>query len=182
MDQYGFVWVWSSKVWYKTAALAESEVKRRFPNYFWFHPPVHKVPFTRWVNDKLKNYTSYLYLTFSIMFKSTLLYPVSQHTLRSWWQQPFGKTWVLQYQNRAMTRISRKTRSSRQHALFLRPVKLMSWVSNLFFHLIEIILMAYLQTCRCWGKIYYHIKNNFLYTLLIYSFYIVFCLTKQVPI
>ena len=44
------------------------------------------------------------------------------------------------------------------------------------------ILMAYLQTCRCRGKIYPHVKNNFVYTLLIYPFYILFCLTKQIPI
>ena len=36
-------------------------------------------------------------------------------------------------------------------------------------------------TCRCRGKIYSHVKNNFIYTLLIYSFYILFCLTKQIP-
>ena len=105
--------------------------------------------------------------------------------LLSWWQQPLGKTWVLQCQNGAMTHISRKTKSSRQHALFLWPVKLMLWISNLFFHLIEIthfknILMAYLQTCRSWGKIYSHVKNNFVYTLLRYPFHILFCLNKQI--
>ena len=28
--------------------------------------------------------------------------------------------------------------------------------------------MAYLQTCRSRGKIYSYVKNNFVYTLLIY--------------
>ena len=77
-------------------------------------------------------------LYFFIIFKSTLLYPVSQNALRSWWQQPLGKTWALQCQNEAMTYISRKTKSCRQHALFLGPVKLMLWISNLFLHLTEI--------------------------------------------
>ena len=36
--------------------------------------------------------------------------------------------------------------------------------------------MAYLQTCRSRGKIYSHVKNNFLYTLLIYSFIYYFVL------
>ena len=112
--------------------------KRRFSNYFWFHPPVLQGPFTRRVNNKLKKYTSHLYFIFSIIFKSTLLYPISQNALRSWWQQPLGKTWVLQCQNGAMTHISRKTKSCRQHALFLWPVKFMLWISNLFLHLIEI--------------------------------------------
>ena len=81
--------------------------KRRFPNYLWFHPPVLQGPFTRWVNNKLKLYTSHLYLIHSIILKSTLLYPISQNALRSWWQQPLGKTWVLQCQKGAMTHISR---------------------------------------------------------------------------
>ena len=156
--------------------------KRQFPNYFWFHPPVLQGPFTRWVNNKLKLYTSHLYLIHSIILKSTLLYPISQNALRSWWQQPLGKTWVLQCQNGAMTHTSRKTKR-RQHALFLWPVKLMLWISNLFLHLTEITyLMAYLQTRRSWGKIYSHVKHNFVCTLLIYAFYILFCLTKQIPI
>ena len=29
--------------------------KRRFPNYFWFHPLVLQGPFTRWVNNNLNN-------------------------------------------------------------------------------------------------------------------------------
>ena len=77
---------------------------------------------------------------FSIIFKSTLIYPVSQNALRSWWQQLFGKTWNFQCQNGARTHISRKTKSCRQHALFLWPVKLMSWISNLFLHLIDGLL------------------------------------------
>ena len=71
---------------------------------------------------------------FSIIFKSTLLYPASQNTLWSWWQKPLVKTWVLQCQNGAMTHISSKTKSCRQHALFLWPVKLILWISNLFLH------------------------------------------------
>ena len=148
-------------------------------SYFWFHPPVLQGPFTRWVNNKLKLYTSHLYLIHSIILKSTLLYPISQNALRSWWQQPLGKTWVLQCQNGAMTHISRKTKSCRQHALFLWSVKLMLWISNLFFHLIQItcfqkILMAYLQTCRSRGKICSHFKKR----LRIHSFNILFLYTN----
>ena len=112
--------------------------KRRFPNYFWFHPPVLQGPFTIWVNIKLKWYTSRFYFTFSIIFKSTLLNPISQNALKSWWQQSLRKTWVLQCQNGTMTHISRKIRSCRQHTLFLWPVKLMLWISSLFLHLIKI--------------------------------------------
>ena len=112
--------------------------KRWFPIYFWFHPPVLPGPFTRWVNNKLKWNTSHLSFIFSITFKSALLYPISQNALRSWCQQPLGETLVLQCQNGAMTRISRKTKSCRQHALFLWPAELMLWISKLFLHLIEI--------------------------------------------
>ena len=52
--------------------------KRQFPNYFWFHPPVLQGPFTRWVNNKVKWNTSHLSYIFSITFKTTLLYPISQ--------------------------------------------------------------------------------------------------------
>ena len=160
--------------------------KKRFPNYFWFHPPVLQDPFTRWVNNNLK-YTSHLYFIFSVIFKSTLLHPISQNALKSWWQQPLGKTWVLQCQNRVMTHISRKTKSCRQHALSLCPIKLMLWISNLLLHSNEIthfqkhidglftdmwILRQNILPC----------KNKFVYTLLIYPFYILFCLTKQIPI
>ena len=85
------------------------------------------------------------------------------------------KTWLLRWQNRAKTRISRKTKICRQHAIFIWLVKLMLSIRNLFLHLIKItifknILMAYAQTCRSRGKIYSHVKNNFLYTLFIYYF------------
>ena len=53
-------------------------------------------------------------------------------------KQLFGKIWVLQCQNGAMTHISWKTKSCRQNALFLWPVKLMLLISNLLLHLIEI--------------------------------------------
>ena len=33
--------------------------KRRFPNYFWFHPPVLQGPFTRWVYSKVDFYTQF---------------------------------------------------------------------------------------------------------------------------
>ena len=142
MDQYGFVWVWPSNC--KTATMTKSEVQRQFSDYFWFHSPVLQGPFTRWVNNKLKWYTGHLYFIFSIIFKSTLLYPVSQNALRSWWQQTLGETWVLQCQNVAMTHISRNTKSCRQHALFLRPIKLMLRINNLFLQLIfKSILMIY---------------------------------------
>ena len=118
--------------------------------------------------------------------QSTLLYPILQNALRSWGQQPLGKTWDLQCQNGAMTRISRKTKSCRQHALFLWPVKLMLRISNLFLHLIEIThfqkyidgLLTYM-TCRSRGKIYSHVKNNFEYTLLIYPFIYYFFLPNR---
>ena len=64
-------------------------------------------------------------IIFSIIFKSTLLYLVSQNTLKSWWQQPLWKIWVVQCLNGAMTHISRKMKSCRQHAPFLWLVKLM---------------------------------------------------------
>ena len=35
---------------------------------------------------------------FSIILKSTLLYTISQNALRSSWQQPLEKTWILQGQ------------------------------------------------------------------------------------
>ena len=138
MDQYGFVWVLPSKVWYKTAALTKSEVQRRFLNYFWFYPPVLQGSFIRWVNNKLKWSTNHLYFIFYIIFKSTLLYPSFTKRFEIMVTATLGKTWVLQCQNGAMTHISRKTKSCRQHALFLWPVKLMLWISNLFLHLIEI--------------------------------------------
>ena len=52
--------------------------KRRFPSYFWLHPPALQGPFTRWINNKIKYNTSHLYFIFSITFKSTLLYEISQ--------------------------------------------------------------------------------------------------------
>ena len=119
----------------------------------------------------------------SITFKCTLLYPVSQNAL---WQQALTKSWDHQCQNEAMTHISRKTKSCRQNDLFLWPVRLTLCISNLFLHLIErtcfrnlqtctclltaYLLMAYLQTCTCCRKIYPHVKNNFVYSLLIYFF------------
>ena len=80
----------------------------------------------------------------------------------------------LQCQKRAMTYVSRKTKSRRQHALFLWPVKLMLWISNLFLHLVEITCFqkhtdGYLQTCSCQGRIYSHVKNNLLYTQFVDS-------------
>ena len=42
--------------------------------------------------------------------------------------------------------------------------------------------MVYLQTCRSRGKIYSQVKSNFVDTLLIYAFYLIFCLNKQMPI
>ena len=95
--------------------------------------------FTRWVNNERKQYTNHLYFMFLIILKSTLLYSVSQNTLRSWWQQPLGNSWDLQCQNGAMTHTSTKTKSRRQQALFLWPVQLMLWISNLFLHLIKLI-------------------------------------------
>ena len=119
--------------------------KRQFPNYFWFPSLVLQGPFTRWktINlNKIRVFISSIFyfhiFTFSITFKSTLLYAIWQSTLRSWWQQPLRKTWFLQCQNGAMTHISRKTKSCRQNALFLWTVKLMLWISNLFPHLFEI--------------------------------------------
>ena len=41
------------------------------------------------------------------------------------------------------------------------------------------ILMAYLQTCRFQSKKYTHVKNNFIYTLLIHSFYMLFWFSYQ---
>ena len=135
LKQYGFVWILPSNVWYKTAALTKSEVQRRFTIFF-FHTPFLQGPFTWLVNNKLKWYTNHIYFIFSIIFKSTQLYPVSQYTLRSWWQQPFWKVWDHQCQSGAMTHISRKTKNRRQHAFFLWPSKLMLRIRNLFLHLI----------------------------------------------
>ena len=55
--------------------------RRRSPNYVWFHPAVLQGPFTRWVNNKLKQNTSHLYFIFSITFRSSFLYPNFKKTL-----------------------------------------------------------------------------------------------------
>ena len=101
-----------NKTWTNTNLL-------QFARIFDFTLQFFKALSRRQVNNKVKEYTSHLYFIFSIIIKSTLLYPVSENALRSWWQQPLEKSWNLQCQNGAMTHISRKTKSRRQHALFL---------------------------------------------------------------
>ena len=88
------------KTWTNTAlfefALAKSDMRQlRRPNVkfkddflFLISPSVLQGHFTRWVNNKLKRYTSHLNFIFSILFESALLHPVLQNVLRSWWQQP----------------------------------------------------------------------------------------------
>ena len=103
-----------------------------------------------------------IFNSYFLKCKSTLLYPVLQNALRSWGQQPLGKTWDLQCQNGAMTRISRKTKICRQHALFLWPVKLMLRISNLFLHLIEIThFQKYIDD---WWLTYRHVDPETKYT------------------
>ena len=50
----------------------------------------------------------------------------------------FGKKLSPPMPKRSNTDISRKTKSCRQYVLFLWPVKLMLWISNLFLNLIEV--------------------------------------------
>ena len=104
--------------------------KRRFPNCFWFHPSVLQGPFTRWVNNKLKYNTSHFYLIFSITFRSTLLYSITQKCFEIMVAAILGKNLGPPMSKRSNDSISRKTKSCRQHASFLRPAKLMLWRSN----------------------------------------------------
>ena len=117
---------------------SDQKISSKTISYFWFHPPGPEGPFTRWVNNKLKQHTSHLYFIFFITFKIAPSYVFSENALRSWWQQPMGKSWDLQCQNGTMTHISRKTKSRRQHAFFLWPVKYMLRISNLLLHLTKI--------------------------------------------
>ena len=112
--------------------------KRRFPNYFWFHPLVLQGPITRWVNNKLKSNTSHLYFIFYITFKSTLLYEISQKHFEIMVAATLGKNLGPPIPKQSNDSISRKTKTCWQHALFLWPFKLMLWISNLFLQLNEI--------------------------------------------
>ena len=56
-----------------TAALIKNEVQRRLSKYFRFHPSVLHGPFTKWVYNKLKQYTSYFYFMFYNVLKYTII-------------------------------------------------------------------------------------------------------------
>ena len=68
MEEYGFVWIWPSKVWCKTAALTKIEVQRWFLKYLRFNPPVTQDLFGRWVNNKHK-----LYKRLLVHYKYTII-------------------------------------------------------------------------------------------------------------
>ena len=137
MDQYVFAWVCPSKVWYKTAALTKGKVQRQFPNYFCFHLPVLQDPFTKCVNIKLKEYTSHLYFIF---YYSKVHYDTQFP--KKLWDHGGSNSCEIAGTSNAITELwfskTRKTKSCRQHELFLWPVKLMLWISNLFLYLIQI--------------------------------------------
>ena len=121
---------------------------------------------------------------FSIIFKSTLLHPASQNALRSWWQQNLGNSLGSLMPKRSNDSYLQKNQELQTTCTFCMTCQVSVVNKQLILPqpVFKKILMAYLQTCRCRGKIYPHVKNNFVYTLLIYPFYILFCLTKQIPI
>ena len=57
-QQQYFLWNNTQNRWkiilYKHVKSKKSCHQKRFPNCFWFHPPVLQGPFTRWLNNKLK--------------------------------------------------------------------------------------------------------------------------------
>ena len=99
----------------------------------------------------------HLYFIFSIILESTLVHPVSQNALKSWWQQPLEKTWAFNAKTEQWLIPTGKPRISKNMHFLHDLSKLMFRISNLFAHLI--------------GKTRFqkHI-DDFIYTLLIYFF------------
>ena len=121
---------------------------------------------------------SHLYFIFSIMFKSTLLYSVSQNTLRSWWQQPLGEPWDIQCQNWAVTHLKENQESYTTCTLSttcqIDVVKI-----NLFHHVIEITCFQKhiddLLKCRGKKKLPYkeELRMHSFNILFLYTFLVV---------
>ena len=110
-----------------------SNLKKSWTNTALFEFSLAKSDIKQLPWPKMKFRDDFLYLVLSSVFQA-----LSQNALRSCWQQSLGKSCDLQCQSGAMTHISRKIKSRRQHALFLWFVKLMFWISSLFHHLIKI--------------------------------------------
>ena len=107
-------------------ALTKSEVQRRFPKYFRFYLLVLQDPFTRWINNKLKWYTSHLYFTFT---KSRLFNPWEKSEISN------AKTerWLCPQEDQEPQTIYTLS---------------MTWISNLFLRSVEMtrfqkIIMVY---------------------------------------
>ena len=89
-EQYGFVWVWCSKIWFTTVVLTENKVKVGLLNIFHSSLPCFQALFKWQINNKHKVIPVFI---FSI-FYSTLLYSVWRNALRSWRSKPLEKPWI----------------------------------------------------------------------------------------
>ena len=124
-------------------------------------------PFKRWVN-KLKYYTSHLHFRFSVIFLSKLLCPDLQNALATATLEknlgPLMSKWsddsCLQENQELQTTCTLSMTcqidvvNKQLFPLLIHNINQLSVFKN--------ILMAYLQTCRCQGKMYSHAKNNLL--------------------
>ena len=89
-EQYGFVWVWCSKIWFTTVALTENKVEVDLLNIFHYNLPFFQA-FLKWqINNKLKVILVFIFS----MFYSTLLYSVWRNASNSWGSKPLEKPWT----------------------------------------------------------------------------------------
>ena len=126
-------------------ALTKSEVQRRFPKYFRFHLLVLQGPFTRWINNKLKWYTSHLYFTFT---KSRLFNPWEKSEISN------AKTerWLCPQEDQEPQTIYTLS---------------MTWISNLFLRLVE--MTRFQKIIMVYGhEIPRHIKRRLTFEIFIY--------------
>ena len=88
---------WRQSPWPKV------KFKKDFLNIFHFTLPFSLALFKRWINNKLKSYTSNLYFIFSIIFYNTLLYSSLTKRFEIMMGAKEKKTLDLQCQNRTMS-------------------------------------------------------------------------------
>ena len=110
-------------------------------HYITSHPVDFTCPFIRWVNNKLKWYTSHHYLIFSIIFLSNYYAQIHKMLLDHGGNHPCEKPGTFNamwWSDGVITHVSRKTKSRRKHVLFLWTVKFMLSICNMFHNLSEI--------------------------------------------
>ena len=128
--------------------------EEHFPNIFYFTLPFFQALFKRWISNKLKvilvTFTSYSIVLYYTQFNETLWDHGGSNPLeKPWISNPKTERWLMS---------SVKSRVVGNMHVFMHAwlVKLMFWISNLFFYLVEITRY---QKHHCVNHIYWRFTN-----------------------